>query len=302
MTSDDMLRAQEQVYLAQMRDVNVQAIDDLLPIWCRNIGENMPICKKAKTLEGVRADQRDVVVVAAAPSLTDEDLIKLTDFKGDIIAVNKTFERLVRLGIVPTWVVMLDAHPVSMSQFRWVRTYEWKEKPRFFVSSVTHPLTLKVLTEVFDAYMFNPLELSNEVVLSCPKCGHLSEQTTTVRLSQTWTWMNGLPEFAHGGNVGTCAFLLARELGYKRIGMMGFDFYLEPDPAWSVSHSLSMETLYYPDFGTICWPPYFKAYFAYLSGVLQDIAAEVRYLGNSPLFTHCPLVTTATIEEFLEGK
>jgi len=150
--------------------------------------------------------------------------------------------------------------------------------------------------------MTNPVELSNEVIMECPKCKHLFEHTTTIRISTAWEWMNGLPEFPHGGNVGTCAFLLARELDYSRIGMMGFDFYEKPNPEMSVHEALGIEHLYYPGFGTIAWPAHMKAYFSYMAGVLQDTAAEVRYLGNSPLFTNCPLVESESVEDFLEGK
>lgn len=296
-------RAQDQLYKAQLSQLNRDAIRELLPEWCSHISQNVQLCKRAYRLDDIpRQSLKDrCVVVAASPYLTDEEILKLKGFEGDVIVTNKNFQRLYDLGVTPSWVVLLDAHPISAQQFRWLECADRERlrKVRYWVASVIYPKTLEILMGVGNVYCFNPLEMGGDIVAECPECGHGFEAMPTVRLSETWKWMNGLDEFSHGGNVGTCAFLFAKKLMYKEIGLMGFDLYELPSDSWTMEAVAQREYLFYPGFGTVAWPTHFKAYFAYLVDAIKDTASEVRYLGTSPLFLHCPVVVSESADDFV---
>ncbi|MFA5401464.1 MAG: 6-hydroxymethylpterin diphosphokinase MptE-like protein [Dehalococcoidia bacterium] len=286
-------------------------MQELIPEWSRHIAENLEACKKSLSFEDLplfRAD--DCIVIGASPSLTDEELLKLKDFKGDIIVTNKSFERCFKRGLRIGWVVLLDAHPISASQFRWMEEFISRDiidfgspvkveyvddsafrNVRFLVSSVAYPGTIKLLKKAgCKIYFFNPAVSAKE--------------NEPYRVSQMWGWMNNLPEFPHGGNVGTCAFCLARKLLYKRIGILGIDFCEEPGKDWTHEQARGYEYFYYPESKSmkfVAISKVFKSFIAYFIGAVNDCPGAVRYLGTSPLLKFSPYITSQSLDDFING-
>lgn len=114
----------EEQFKAEVLELNLEVMRDLLPEWSRHLASNLEACKRSKSLDDLPVDRPDAcIVIGAGPSLRDEDLVKLRAFKDDVIVTNKSFERCWELGLKVDWVVLLDAHPVSASQFRWMEAY-----------------------------------------------------------------------------------------------------------------------------------------------------------------------------------
>ncbi|MCK9598592.1 MAG: hypothetical protein M0R06_06085, partial [Sphaerochaeta sp.] len=162
---------------------------------------------------------------------------------------------------------------------------------KFLVSSVAYPRTLKLLYTVgCQLYFFNPTVSAKE--------------NEPYRVSQMWGWMNNLPEFPHGGNVGTCALMLARKLLYKRIGILGIDFCEEPGKDWTHEQARGYEYFYYPESKSIKFvaiSKVFKSFIAYFISAVNDCPGAVRYLGTSPLLNFSPYVTSQSIDDFIKG-
>ena len=282
-------------YTENLIDFNQKAVLTLLPGWCSNIADNLEIARQLPNLPEQPFKRYDkCVVVGGAPELTDMDIIRLKHAKTDIIITNKNLRRFIKLGVYPTYVCLLDANAISQPQFEILYDMEHPELLRFFASMTCFPGTLHRMFDKSLVYGFNP-----EVYLG----GLMS-------LSKTWEWMNDKKEMTHGGNVGCLAFDLAKKVGYKDIGLLGFSF-CEVIPT-EMAKTIRPEELYegwptelleYPDIGmTAALPVHFKAYLMYLLNSVQEVGegVTVTNLTKSPLLTHSPVLEQKSLEEFLK--
>jgi hypothetical protein len=279
-------------YAKNLQEFNQTAILELLPTWCSNVADNLDIARQIQNLperEYVHKGHDRCVVVAGAPGLTDKEILKLKYAKTDIIITNKNLERFIKLGVYPTYVCLLDANAISKPQFQILYDMEHPELLRFYAAMTCYPGTLRRMWEFSVVYGFNPL-----VYMGGP-----------VSISKTWQWMNDKEEVEHGGNVGTLAFDLAKRVGYKEIGLLGYELCEVIDKSKGTPVcDLPTEFLEYPDSGvTVALPVHFKAFLAYLMNSIQEKEEGVRVvnLTNSPVLTHSPLLEQKNLDYFLRG-
>jgi len=289
----------------EVLEYNREAMNTLLQEWCINISENMLMTRQAASLKGYhKLHPRSAIVVGAAPELTDADILELADYKGDVIITNKNYKRFTDLMVQPDWVCLLDAHPISLMQFSWMRENQCLVLPRtkFLVSSVAHPTTVKIIMEVAGAqnvYMFNP---SSDEVFVCSECG--SHIAPIVKNSKIWQWMNDKPEMEHGGSVGCLAVTLAKLLRYRSIGLMGFGLYEKPNPKWTIEQAKEREFIYYPDTDeNVALPMNFKSYLTYIAFEAMDSKSWAKWynLSDSPVLRHSPNFLQSTVKEYVNG-
>lgn len=297
MSDDKLLKLKEELFKEELAQFNLGAVGELMQEWCVNLSENTHLMRKCRNLSEHRLYGKvankmvndRAIVVAAAPELTDDELRLLEDFDGDIITVNKTYKRLVDLHIPPTWVCLLDAHPISHKQFQWLTT-ELAGDTNFFVASIVYPYTLRTIMECTDrVYGFNPYDDSAQ---------------GPIRLSKTWEWMNDRHEFEHGGSVGGLGVSLAAHLGYKEVGLLGFGLYEKPNPKWTLDEAKQREFHYYPEVDQmVAQPSHFKAYLAHIMWFVESTKSTIKWvnLSDSPVFRFHPLFNhQMNIKEFVE--
>jgi hypothetical protein len=277
-------------FTKNLMEFNNIAIFQLLPTWCSNIADNLEIARQIPNLPERPFRNHDrCVVVAGAPNLTDEEILKLRYAKVDTIITNKNLERFVKLGVYPTYVCLLDANAISKAQFQILYDMEHPEMLRFFAAMTCYPTTLERMFDKSLVYGFNPL-----VYLGGP-----------VSVSKMWEWMNDKQEFSHGGNVGTLAFDLAKRVGYREIGLLGYELCEVIDKSRGRPLvDLPTEFIEYPDIGvTVALPVHFKAYLAYLFNSIQEKkeGVTVTNLTTSPVLTHSPVLEQKGLDEFLKG-
>jgi hypothetical protein len=117
-------------YQENLQQFNNMAILELLPTWCSNIADNLDTARELPNLsKRPFRDHDKCVVVAGAPNLTDEEIIKLKYAKTDIIITNKNLERFIRLGVYPTYTCLLDANAISKPQFQ-IAAWRWRWRPK----------------------------------------------------------------------------------------------------------------------------------------------------------------------------
>ena len=193
--------------------------------------------------------RKKVLVISAGPSLHRKNSIPrllAAGFKGPIIAVDAAMVKCLKQGLVPDFVVTLDPHPTRM--VRWFGDPDFEKHsatddyfqrqdldvefrkntilenqknidlinrhgPRM-KALVSSSAPANVLTRIkeagFQAYYFNPL------VDDPDQNGSLTRQLARI---------NGFPCVNTGGNVGTCAWILAATvLKAESIGLLGMDF------------------------------------------------------------------------------
>lgn len=272
---------------------NKMVVKELLPTWCQNIVQNMHAAVLSKSHLDYRPDSKHCIVVAAGPSLTDEEILSLLEYQGEIIVCNKVLKRFIELGVEPDWCLLLDSNPISFGQFLFLNDFPTKHT-KYLLASISFPGTVRlILSEsAGNVYMFNP-------------------QTDTggdVPLSKLWEWMNDCPVLCHGGNVGSMAFNFAKGLGFEKIALLGYDLYEEPNPNWTMKEAGEREFFYYPDINrTIAVPFHFLTYSQYLLNAAEQWQTkraggtrEAVNISNSPLMRHSPVLTQMEVKEYVE--
>ena len=293
LTNEKIEKLRDEILEEECLQYNKEAVLELLQEWCSNISQNIGLTRFSNKISDIpNAESEHCVVVGAAPELTDEEIIALKKYRGDIIITNKNYERFLKLGVFPDWVCLLDAHPVSLMQFKFLEKsgVPWSEETKFMVASVVHPDTLKLICDVTaEVYMFNPV----------------SEDTgSAVRISKTWEWMNDAPEFEHGGSVGCLAVSLAKHLRYRVVGLLGFGLYERPNPKWTLEEAKQREFIYYPDTNeNVALPLNFKAYITYITFEVKDSSwAKYYNMSNSPVLRHSPHLVQTDVKEFVKNS
>jgi len=188
-------------------------------------------------------------VISAGPSLHRKNSIQrilAQKFSGVKVAVDAAMVKCLKQGLVPDYVVTLDPHPTRM--VRWFGDPDFEKHSaaddyfqrqdldvefrkntireneqnielinRFgpqmkalVASSAPANVLARIKQAGFGTYFFNPLVDDPE-----------TKESITRKLSA----INGFPCVNTGGNVGTCAWILAATIfGIKMIGLLGMDF------------------------------------------------------------------------------
>ncbi len=282
--------------LKKFDDWNKDVIKELLPGWCRNVAKNLEISLRSSDFTQEHAKKKHCIVVASGPSLSDEDILSLKEYTGDIIVCNKTFKRFIDLEVAPDWCVLLDSNAVSEEQFRFLIGHIWVPT-KFLISTTAFPSTVKIIKEHSKGhpnqfYMFNPT-----VGLD----GNMD-------IATVWKWMNGCSELSHGGNVGTMAFMFARDLGYEVIGLLGYDLYEELNSKWTPEQAKEREYLYFPEINkVIAIPFHFLAYSQCLANTAlmwhggdPKSPRKAVNLSESPLMRHINVFKQMKVNEYVE--
>jgi len=279
----------------KMKEYNQKVTSELMPKWCSNIADNLEIARGSQTVSAIpKHPGRSAIIIGAGPSLKDDDIRKLQNYTGTIICCNKSFERLMKLGVTPNWVMLLDADAISAPQFRFLDFPEdehWLDDTKFFVSTQVYPGTLKTIerhAKCGNLYMVNPV----------------ADPANLPFANEIWGWMNGCEPFEHGGNVGGFSLNLAMTMMFSKIGLLGFDLTEEPDRKWTFKESMEREIFWYPDTGEYVHVPLNFMYYAQwmFHKAMMYEAGIVVNLSESPLMRHARLAQHYLEEFIVEGQ
>jgi len=203
-------------------------------VWLRNIKRNQELSGFKFTINEIRKRHEDekTVVIGAGPGFKKygiEDLHKLYG-RSDIIkiACDGALPTLAREGIIPDYVVSVDAHPVVADFYRY-----WFDK----MPNTTIPAILSTTT---DRNVVGLLEMNKCPIYWWQAFFDGDEQIRTPDGGEQRTlFVKNVPSLNTGGNVGTTCMMLALfVLKSAPIGLMGLEF------AWSDETPL-MDTQYY---------------------------------------------------------
>lgn len=275
---------------------NDEASIELLPVWCRNIADNMDLCIKAKDLaQAPTAENKKAILIGAgwsAAHITGDEYEEMRKSDVDLIVCNKMWRTVrVKYGTVPEWTVLLDANSISATQFEGMEPTEGN----FFVASCAYPRTMRIISENVGKeqfYVFNPL----------------TDLQGQIPLSAVWQWMNFKAVFRHGGNVGGTMMQLAMYLQYDQIGLLGFDYCVIPKKEWTKDEAWSHEHIYYPDLDKEGKYPFVSMPFNFMCYSQDMLKEAVKYqaipgkavynLSDTPLLRHSPAVKQGDVHEF----
>lgn len=270
---------------AKEYEIAVNTIKHYLPLWLANFKKNLSMF-----VEGARSftdilpaegEKRKCVVVANGPSLYEADLSPLKDFKGTIIAANKSLKPLLEGGIVPDWVTVLDAEEVVLGSF----DHEIVRGNASHMRGIILPTTSdhKVAEFAYEHFGKERTFWSNP---------HFSDDVAP-NVCETLTNITNVPSCNHGGNVGTYSYLMSiKPMLCNPIGLFGFDLSYRPDPKWTIERASLYRYYYLPQKNEFyaMTPP-----FEYYIGHLLDLweMAGKRYTRTVNLTPHGPLNAVA---------
>jgi len=229
------LFAQEMGYIQNI-ETNTLTIAVYLKSWLEQFRQNhvwtsgfedsswrLPLCTPP---------ERSAIVVGAGPSLTDEQLMLLKDYKGYVICSNKALGRVLRYR-VPDMVAVIHTTPEIVEHFCGELVTEklmWGGV-EVLASTCIHPdLTMRLEALHAKVRWFNasiPFKTGLDEYMHA-MAPHLSTIDT-------------------GGNVGIFMCQLAAMMQYKTIGMLGMEHCLELNPKWTNEEAAEHAIFYAPE-------------------------------------------------------
>ena len=182
-------------------------------LWMKNIVENIPSLQGKMPLGALKNILRykTALVVAAGPSLIEQlQMIKSASPNIYIIAVDAALQPLLSSGILPDFIVSLDAQYFNLFHFHHIFTMEkWTPNSILIADVVANPLVLK--------HWQGPLYFSS----TTSKAGHGGEKNPLVNLLMNY--YGPIDSIECGGSVATTAIEVALYLGAHPVLVTGLD-------------------------------------------------------------------------------
>ncbi|MBU1067547.1 DUF115 domain-containing protein, partial [Patescibacteria group bacterium] len=183
-----------------------------------NIRKNMPRFLNCKSVNLIKEIEREIqaskaaLIIANGPSLSDEqlELIKNSEFRtrgGLTLCVDSALRRVLRAGIIPDFVVLLDTAIYAKEFFQDEVFERYNKRLNYIVPFDMHPEVLAMLQG--ELYFFRPVW----------------PPYPSINLTAYMNYMfPDMPEIDSGGNVGTFSMILAYHLGKEWVAVVGLDF------------------------------------------------------------------------------
>ena len=274
---------------------NTVTLQGMLESWMDNFRKNLDESTKGLdiSLLNGKGKDNDCIVIGAGPSVKSENLSLLKDFKGTIICVNKTFKPLLECEVYPDICLALHTTEEVEKQFdlEVQQGYYEKDRVAFILPSTIHP---KVANRIID-------DLGGNVFWFNPKVPEFNVEN----INHFMEMMNQKPVLDTGGNVGIMAVVLAKLMGFKRVGLLGMEHCMTPSKDWSLEQALGYKYEFDPrdgDFYAI--PPGFQVYLEALAAYIREMVADkvdvVNLTAKGPLYVRRDTVLRyQKMEEFI---
>ena len=239
---------------------------ELLPMWCQNFSENLPLIRQGKTLRDLAVQEIPkppndrCIVVGRGPSLYRNNHLKMlaeSEYEGIVLATDGALIDCLKEGIIPEFVMTVDGSPVCEKWYNDSLVDESGSKIRVVMATQASPKTVaRALKANMSLYWFQP---TLDDIRDQPS---ITKAFMLMTCSETNP--DGVVSQDVGGNCGTGLFVFAWSvLKRSNIALIGLDFgYPEDMPLnetyyWNqtVDHigALRTDTLY-----ETIWHPYFK--------------------------------------------
>jgi hypothetical protein len=263
---------------------NTVTVEAMLPTWVRNFSINFSKhivnTMNSHDLNTQRITCKTLVVGAGPSVLKDHDFY-MADYKmfeGTVICTNKSFRTLVRMGVIPDYVVTIDATEDIWEHFRGRELIDTMKngKTVFVTSSMVAPDVANILSG------FVPRE---RIVWFNPSVPDEYAQN----IDATLTMVSNLPLMDTGGNAGLMALKLALNMGAKKIGLIGMEHCLRLDSSWTNEQARGYEIVYAPeDNQYYAITPVFRGYLESLMQTvdsMRGLAEIINLVKFGPLYT-----------------
>jgi hypothetical protein len=225
----------EQVAEAEQIQTNALTTSLYLDDWVKNFRDNIDMIRPDAPFFGdVLKIKKSAIVVGAGPSLTDEQIEFLKNYKGTIICVNKSLERLLEHGVTPRIVVAIHSTDEILCHFQNDVVEGRLKDVNVIISSTLSPNVTKEIYQWADhdkLFWFHANVPDNIV----PNMNTLLSKMVPLEVIDT------------GGNVGLMGVQVAQWCGAKTIAIVGMEHCIELSKEWTNSEALNYNIIYAPE-------------------------------------------------------
>jgi len=190
------------------------------------MGENLAYIRR-KDMKSLRdipeSGGKSAIIVGGGPSIAIHNQLEtLRDSKygGQIITCDRMLIPLLKVGIVPNYVVSVDGSPIILNFFKHKLVNQNLDKIKILIHMATHPSVTRFLyRNKAQVYWFlaHSLYASEEEVEN-------SDAIVTLAMTSTKNHIKGIQTLVAGGNVGVAAWASAWVVLHKKIvALIGFD-------------------------------------------------------------------------------
>jgi len=222
----------------------------------KNAKDNAPYIKNSiNELKGATyppGSDDSAIVITAGPSLHKKDpakLLKTSNYKGTIIAVDAALNYCLRNELIPHYVVTVDPHAVYIMRWFGDPLFDQRPKDDYFERQELDPELAKNqrVKNERQIELVNRFGPQIKLVIATSVAVGVTERCLDAGMSLYWwnplydDWenptgftrrayaMNRLPCMVGGGNVATAAWIFAHSiLNKKDIALLGMDFAYPP--------------------------------------------------------------------------
>lgn len=267
----------EMVTRAELFQTCVRTLQSYIHDWIGNFRENFKrgyIVERKEWLDSV-IKPTSTICVGAGPSLTDEQILALKDYKGTIICVQKSLERMLRLGVTPTIVTVLHSTTQVLPHFANDIVRERLKDMHIIIPSTMHPEVSKEIIDHSDpekTWWFHASE-SEEI------------------LPNYDVFMNSMVPLATkdcGANVGIWSIGVSDILRSKVVGMLALEHCLPMSTIETNEQSLQSIIFYAPEDEQkyFCMDQVFRTYVK----IIMDWYANTKHRVNTYNLTPTGLI------------
>lgn len=239
----------KQITYAEGLQLNAMTTSLFLNDWVKNFKENLKLIPDKPEFFADHIKIKDsCIIVGAGPSLSNDQIDALKDYKGTILCVNKSLKRLLERGIVPDIVSVIHSTDEVLGHFDNDIVKEYLPQINLVLCSTLCPKVTNLITQYSDpkkTYWFHS-DVPDNIIQN---------------LNMMFYTMVPLEILDTGGNIGLMCVQIAQWCGAKTLGIVGMEHCVELDKTWTNEESMNYNIIYAPqDDELFALTPVMRAY------------------------------------------
>lgn len=227
-------KAAARAQITEMEAIRQGTRTSLRRLWGMNMGTNLGYIRRkgTKSLRDIEEPlSKSVIVVGGGPSIVIHnqlETLKNSNYHGSIISSDRMLLPLLKMGIIPNYVLSVDGSPIILKFYRSKLFETNKDKIKILTHIAVNPKVIQYLyRQKVNPYWF----LAHSVYVKEEEIEN-SDAIVTICMTVTKHNPHGIQTLVAAGNCGVCAFALSWViLKIKKICLIGFDMgYPEETP------------------------------------------------------------------------
>jgi hypothetical protein len=219
-------KAASRIYLTEAEGIQKATGVNLRKLWGMNMGENLAYIRR-KDMKSLRdipeSSDNSVIVVGGGPSIAIHhqlETLRDSGFKGQIVTCDRMLIPLLKVGVVPNYVISVDGSPIILDFFKHKLVKDNLDKIKILVHIATYPTVTRYLyRNKAQVYWF----LAHQIYCS-EEAVENSDAIVTIAMTSTKDHIKGIQTLPAGGNVGVAAWAFAWVILHsKKVALIGFD-------------------------------------------------------------------------------